>query len=75
MLVPCLNEEATIGTVVAGFQESLPECVVHVYDNASTDDTTHVAAEAGAVVRYESSPGKGGVVRRMFAEVIMSQAE
>ena len=69
VLLPCLNEEATIGVVVAGFQESLPGCVVHVYDNASTDDTTHVAAEAGAVVRYESSPGKGGVVRRMFAEV------
>ena len=69
VLLPCLNEEATIGVVVAGFQESLPGCVVHVYDNDSTDDTTLVAAEAGAVVRYESSPGKGGVVRRMFAEV------
>ena len=69
MLVPCLNEETTIGGVVSGFRESLPGCVVHVYDNASTDDTARIAVEAGALVRCEASPGKGGVVRRMFAEV------
>ena len=69
VLVPCLNEATTIGGVVLGFRESLPGCVVHVYDNASTDDTARVAAEAGAVVRHEVLPGKGGVVRRMFAEV------
>ncbi len=69
MLVPCLNEATTVGDVVSGFRESLPGCVVYVYDNASTDDTARIAAEAGALVRYEASPGKGGVVRRMFAEV------
>ncbi len=69
MLVPCLNEATTVGGVVSGFRESLPGCVVYVYDNASTDDTARIAAEAGALVRYEANPGKGGVVRRMFAEV------
>ena len=69
MLVPCLDEAATIGDVVAGFQASLPGCVVHVYDNGSTDDTARLAADAGAVVRTETVPGKGRVVRRMFAEV------
>jgi Glycosyltransferases involved in cell wall biogen esis len=69
VLVPCRNEEATVGDVVAGFSASLPGCVVYVYDNGSLDATATRAAEAGAVVRFEGSPGKGGVVRRMFAEV------
>ena len=69
VLVPCLDEAATIGEVVTGFQASLPDCVVHVYDNGSTDGTARLAAEAGAVVRTEPIPGKGRVVRRMFAEV------
>ena len=69
MLVPCRDEEATVADVVAGFAASLPGCVVYVYDNGSTDATAARAAEAGAVVRAEAVPGKGGVVRRMFAEV------
>ena len=69
MLVPCRDEEATVADVVAGFTASLPGCVVYVYDNGSTDATAVRAAEAGAVVRAEAVPGKGGVVRRMFAEV------
>lgn len=67
--MPCLNEQATIGGVVAGFRSALPSCTVYVYDNGSTDDTANRAAEAGAVVRSEAIPGKGAVVRRMFADV------
>ena len=69
MLVPCRDEEATVADVAAGFLASLPGCVVYVYDNGSTDATAARATEAGAVVRTEEVPGKGGVVRRMFAEV------
>jgi len=69
VLVPCRDEDATVADVVAGFTASLPGCVVYVYDNGSTDATAVRAAEAGAVVRAEAAPGKGGVVRRMFAEV------
>jgi len=54
---------------VSGFLASLPGCVVYVYDNGSSDATAVRAAEAGAVVRTEELPGKGGVVRRMFAEL------
>jgi glycosyltransferase involved in cell wall biosynthesis len=43
--------------------------VVYVYDNGSGDRTAARAATAGALVRTEEVPGKGGVVRRMFAEV------
>ena len=55
--------------VVAGFSSSLPGCEVYVYDNGSGDGTVAFATEAGAMVRSEASPGKGGVVRRMFAEI------
>ena len=69
ILVPCRNEAAAVGQVVNGFHAALPGCVVYVYDNASTDGTAGIARAAGAVVRREQRPGKGGVVRRMFAEV------
>jgi glycosyltransferase involved in cell wall biosynthesis len=69
VLLPCLNEEATIGAVVAEFRRVLPGATVYVYDNNSTDRTAAVAAAAGAVVRRERRPGKGNVVRRMFADV------
>ena len=69
ILVPCYNEAATVARVIADFRAALPGCVVYVYDNRSTDGTGDIARAAGAVVRRESRPGKGVVVRRMFAEV------
>ena len=54
---------------IADFRDALPGCIVFVYDNRSTDGTGDVARAAGAVVRGESRPGKGMVVRRMFADV------
>jgi hypothetical protein len=69
VLVPCLNEETTVGEVVRGFAQALPAADVYVYDNGSTDQTARVAREAGAVIRTELRPGKGNVVRRMFSEV------
>ncbi|HEY1555619.1 MAG TPA: glycosyltransferase family 2 protein [Kofleriaceae bacterium] len=69
VLVPCLNEEAAIGKVVADFRAALPTATVYVYDNNSTDKTVEVAKAAGAVVRRERRPGKGNVVRRMFQDV------
>jgi glycosyltransferase involved in cell wall biosynthesis len=69
VLVPCRNEAATVAAVVAGFRNALPGAVVHVYDNGSNDGTGDAARRAGAVVRAEPRPGKGGVVRRMLGEV------
>lgn len=69
VLVPCLNEEAAIGKVVADFRAALPEALIFVYDNGSTDDTAKVARAAGAIVRTEPLKGKGNVVARMFADV------
>jgi glycosyltransferase involved in cell wall biosynthesis len=69
VLVPCFNEEAAIGKVVADFRAALPTATIYVYDNNSTDGTARVAREAGAVVRGEYRRGKGNVVRRMFQDV------
>ncbi len=69
VLVPCFNEEAAIKKVVEDFTSALPDAVVYVYDNNSTDKTSEVAAAAGAEVRKESRRGKGNVVRRMFNDI------
>lgn len=69
VLIPCLNEAATIGKVVRDFRTTLPHAVVFVYDNGSTDRTAEIARASGAVVRAAPLRGKGNVVRRMFADI------
>ncbi len=69
VLIPCYNEEKTIQKVITDFKNALPEAVIYVYDNNSTDRTGEMAKEAGAVVRREYQQGKGNVMRRMFAEI------
>lgn len=69
VLIPCYNEAATIGKVVRDFRAALPEAVIYVYDNNSTDQTAAIAREAGAVVRREPRQGKGNVIRTMFRDV------
>jgi glycosyltransferase involved in cell wall biosynthesis len=69
VLIPCYNEATTIGKVVADFRAALPNALIYVYDNNSTDGTEEEAQAAGAIVRSEVLQGKGNVVRRMFADV------
>ncbi|MBQ8816135.1 MAG: glycosyltransferase [Lachnospiraceae bacterium] len=69
VLIPCYNEEQTIGKVVRDALTALPEATVYVYDNNSKDRTVECAREAGAVIRYEYKQGKGNVIRRMFREI------
>jgi glycosyltransferase involved in cell wall biosynthesis len=69
VVVPCHDEELTVGTVVRDFLTQLPGATVFVIDNASGDGTARVAAENGARVIHEPRPGKGHAVRRAFAEI------
>ncbi len=69
VLIPCFNEEATVGQVIKDFRHTLPDAQILVYDNNSKDRTVEVALAAGAIVRSEPLQGKGNVVRRMFADV------
>ncbi|MFE3441871.1 glycosyltransferase [Nocardia sp. NPDC059180] len=68
-VVPCHNEEASVAKVVTDLQAAVPGIVVYVYDNLSTDATAERAREAGAIVRAETTKGKGNVVRRAFADI------
>ena len=69
VLIPCYNESKTIEKVVQDWKNALPEAVIYVYDNNSTDGTADLARAAGAVVRPEYQQGKGNVIRRMFREI------
>lgn len=69
ILIPCYNEAKTIRKVVEDFKREIPEAVIYVYNNNSTDDTAKIAEEAGAIVRNEYLQGKGNVIRRMFRDV------
>lgn len=69
VLVPCYNESKTIRKVVEDWRRELPEAIIYVYDNNSTDGTAEIAEKAGAIVRYEYKQGKGNVIRRMFREI------
>ena len=69
VLIPCYNEELTVGSVVKQFREVLPTAEVYVFDNNSTDRTVEVARLAGASVAKEKRQGKGFVVQSMFQQV------
>jgi glycosyltransferase involved in cell wall biosynthesis len=65
--IPCFNEAAAIGTVIAQFRASLPSAEIVVFDNNSTDGTADVARHAGARVESVDEQGKGHVVRAAFS--------
>lgn len=69
VLIPCYNEAQTIAKVVLDWKSVLPDAVIYVYDNNSSDGTGEIAGNAGAIVRREPAQGKGNVIRRMFREI------
>ena len=69
VLIPCYNESQTIEKVVKDFKIALPEAIIYVYDNNSTDGTDEIANKAGAIVKYEYKQGKGNVIRSMFKDI------
>ena len=68
-IVPCYNEALAIEKVIADLRAAVPGMLIYVYDNNSTDGTAEIARHAGAIVRHETSKGKGNVVRRAFADI------
>jgi len=50
VLIPAFNEEKNVSQVIKGVQRYAPFCDILVVDDASTDNTTKVAREAGAKV-------------------------
>jgi glycosyltransferase involved in cell wall biosynthesis len=69
LLIPCFNEERTIGKVIDDFRLELPEADIIVIDNCCTDRTAGIALEHGAMVVREPRKGKGFAVETMFDRI------
>ena len=69
VVIPCLNEEQTIGKVIDDFRREIPQATIYVFDNNCTDDTAAVAVDRQATVIREPRQGKGYVVERIFEEI------
>jgi glycosyltransferase involved in cell wall biosynthesis len=69
ILIPCYNEAQTIGKVIDDWKKEVPNGIIYVYDNNSTDQTDKIAHNHGAIVRHEYRQGKGNVIRTMFREI------
>lgn len=71
VLIPCYNEEKTIAKVIMDFMEVLPNAIIYVYDNNSTDNTAKIAGSISdnVIVRKEKKQGKGNVIRSMFQQI------
>lgn len=68
-IIPCYNEQESIGLVVGEIVALFPSAQIVVCDNNSTDRTSDVARQAGATVLFERRKGKGNAVRRLLRDV------
>lgn len=68
VLLPTLDEAATITAVIESFQTAGFSNIL-VVDGGSTDDTRELAREAGATVITQSGSGKGQAVREAVAHI------
>jgi glycosyltransferase involved in cell wall biosynthesis len=67
IVMPALNEQASVGSVVEQVKRSLPEADLLVVDDGSVDDTGRLARAAGAeVARLAVNLGVGGAMRTGF---------
>jgi glycosyltransferase involved in cell wall biosynthesis len=73
-LIPCYNEENSIGTVISKFDKKLIKkngfnLNIIVIDNNSKDKTAQVAKKHGATVISELKKGKGNAMRTGFSRL------
>jgi len=64
-IIPCCNEEATIGSIILKTKRFVNQ--VLVIDDGSIDETKNIAKEAGAIViSHKKNRGKGAAIRTGF---------
>lgn len=68
VLIPTLNEEGSIETVIREFQSMGFESIL-VADGHSTDGTVERARAAGAGIFTQSGKGKGQALKEVFEEI------
>ncbi|MBP7846830.1 MAG: glycosyltransferase [Burkholderiales bacterium] len=66
LIIPCYNEEITIGKVIDDAKKYAPQAAIYVIDNNSSDQTSAIALEKGVNVIYEYKQGKAYAVRTAF---------
>ena len=66
ILVPCLDEEDGVASVVTEYRRAFPSARILVVDNGSTDRTAERARAAGAEVIREPRPGKARAILTAF---------
>lgn len=84
VVLPCLNEEATVGKCVDKALKVMEDRgitgEVIVVDNGCTDASAKIAEEHGARVIYEAERGYGNALKKGFAEasgsiIVMADAD
>ena len=71
IVIPALNEAGHIGTVLRQIREALPEVLILVIDDGSTDDT-RAAAQAipgVRVIRHNHNKGNGACIKTALKNV------
>ena len=75
-VIPALNAAPTLGAVVAGLRDALPNAFIAVIDDGSSDETHTVAARVADVThRFSANRGKGAALREGFAIALRHRAE
>lgn len=69
IIIPCYNEEQTIGLVIKELKDYLPHATIYVYNNNSTDKTVEVAQTYNVIIRNCDRQGKGNVIKQAFKEI------
>ena len=69
VIIPCYNEELTIGSVIDSLASLDLDLSITVIDNNSTDKTAQVALSRGVTVIHESRQGKGFAFRSAVAKI------
>ncbi|MBO3839715.1 MAG: glycosyltransferase family 2 protein [Thermoproteota archaeon] len=62
VIIPTLNEEESIGSVIKGVRKNLPDAEIIVVDS-SDDRTAEIASSLGAIVIKQSRKGYGAAIR------------
>ena len=73
-IIPCYNEEPTIGSIVAQAKHFVDE--VLVVDDGSNDNTANIAKEVGAsVIIHENNKGKTAAIKTGFKYALKNNYE